>query len=65
LADAGDAMAAIAGDKVHAMRLSDTAWHAVADAPRASGLHLMTLNRRSLWAEWFESGYGIRRARMP
>jgi hypothetical protein len=65
LADAGDAMAAIAGDKVHAMRLSDTAWNAVADAPRASGLHLMALNRRTLWAEWFESGYGIRRARVP
>jgi hypothetical protein len=65
MADASEAIVAIAGDKLHVTRLSEPGWHAVADAPRASGLHLMSLNGRAMWAEWIESGYGIRRARVP
>lgn len=63
--DGNAVLVALAGQKLHATRLSAPAWQTVSEAPRASALHVVSLNGRSFWAEWIESGYGIRRARLP
>lgn len=61
----GDAvLVALAGEKVHATRLINPAWQFVADARGASALRLLSLDGSATWAEWVESGVGIRRTRV-
>lgn len=56
---------ALSGSTVRSTRLGSTEWNVIADAPGSSGLHLVSLDGRSIWTEWIEEGRGIRLARVP
>jgi len=61
----GAAIAVIAHDKIYGTPAAGAAWKLVADAPRASHFHVVSLDGRSVYAEWIEAGFGVRRARLP
>jgi hypothetical protein len=61
-ASGGDsAVAAISNGKIYFTSLTSPAWKEVSDSPGAQGFHIVSLNGRSLWAEWIEPGSGFRR----
>jgi hypothetical protein len=53
--------AVVSNGKIFFTPLSSPAWKEVSDAPGALGLHIVSLNGRSFWAEWIEPGFGFRR----
>lgn len=59
------AVVALANGKLHASPLEAPAWRVVGDAPNASRVNVVSLDGSSLYAEWIQAGYGVRRARVP
>jgi hypothetical protein len=64
-AQGASAVVAVAEGKIYRSPMTNPAWLAVRDAPRAQALHIVSLNGRALWAEWIEAGFGIRRVKLP
>ncbi len=58
-------VASIAGGKIYSTRLENPSWRLLRDASQARGLHMLSLDGRTMWAEWIEPGYGMRRAKLP
>jgi hypothetical protein len=66
-APSGTAMiAALTNEKLYSARLDRPAWTAnPATVRQARAMHIVSLNGRTVWAEWVEAGFGIRRAKLP
>lgn len=59
-------IAAMTADKIHSSKLNSPAWVANNAAVRQGrDMHLVSLNGRTMWAEWIEPKLGIRRAKLP
>jgi len=63
-AQGASAAAAVSNGKIYFTPLTSPVWKEVSNAPRALGLHVFSLNGRSLWAEWIEPGFGFRRVNL-
>jgi hypothetical protein len=66
-AEGGSGMiAAMTAGKIHTSKLDNPAWVANdAGVRQGSDMHIVSLNGRTMWAEWIEPGFGIRRAKLP
>lgn len=59
-------IAALTDEKIYSARLDQPAWSAnSATVRQARAMHIVSLNGRTMWAEWIEAGFGIRRAKLP
>ncbi len=59
-------IAAMTPGKIHSSRLDNPAWIENEAAVRQGrDMHIVSLNGRTMWAEWIEPGFGIRRAKLP
>lgn len=59
-------IAALTNEKIYSARLDHPAWSAnSATVRQARAMHIVSLNGRTMWAEWIEAGFGIRRAKLP
>ena len=59
-------IAAMTDEKIYSARLDQPAWSAnSATVHQARAMHIVSLNGRTIWAEWIEAGFGIRRAKLP
>lgn len=59
-------IAAMTAGKIRSSRLDNPAWVDNEAAVRQSrDMHVVSLNGRTMWAEWIEPGFGIRRVKLP
>jgi hypothetical protein len=59
-------IAAMTNGKIQCSRLDRPAWIATEAAVRESrDMHIVSLTGRTMWAEWIEPGFGIRRVKLP
>jgi hypothetical protein len=59
-------IAAITPGKIHSSRLDNPAWIENEAAVREGrDMHIVSLTGRTMWAEWIEPGFGIRRVKLP
>ena len=58
-------IAAMTNEKIYSARLDQPAWSAnSATVRQARAMHVVSLNGRTMWAEWIEAGFGMRRAKL-
>jgi hypothetical protein len=58
-------IAALTDEKIYSARLDQPAWSAnSATVRQARAMHIVSLNGRTMWAEWIEAGFGMRRAKL-
>ncbi len=59
-------VAAVVGETLHSTRLDSPVWR-TSERPmrQARAMHIVSLNDRTMWAEWIEPGFGVRRVKLP